>query len=539
MKSHTKLYVAALIVIQLLVLLYFGSMKKGMHFDECFSYFNTNNSVGRQAFDRTFVTSEDILKDFYVKAGEQFNYGYVIKLQSYDVHPPFFYLLLHTVCSFMPGVFSLWQGIGLNVLYSIVASVFLFLILKTLTNNNELVAFVITLMTAINTGVISNAMYIRMYCLMTMLIIIAIYLHIRMVSYECINSLPWQYIVLNAILAYLGFMTHYFYLLFLFFLEAAYILPMCLKLKTNIKGIIKYCTGLLLAGILGVLLYPSCLGHVNSGYRGNEVKSYLVNMSDFAERFSFFGNLIDKYVFNGFLSVYLLLLIMLLLMTYYKKRISVKAENISTDGLSRTNITTFIRFIVIPSLGYYIVSVKGSLMGDEAMMRYQLPIYGLIYAAFIYSFYATIKYIINNPKRSTIISLILGIILLIVAVRGLVIKNVFYLYEEVEYMEDMAAQYSNNACVYIYNGEANKYRLWNDALQLAKYDQVYFIDSDNLSAIEEPIINDADSLVVYVSIFGQRDSFDTYANLIFENNTKVNSYSKLYDAMCAEVYIFE
>ncbi len=101
-------------------MLYFGSLKKGMHFDECFSYFNTNNSVGRQAYDRDFVTREDILKDFYVKPGEEFNYSYVVKLQSYDVHPPVFYILLHTVCSFMPGIFSMWQGLGLNILYTVI-----------------------------------------------------------------------------------------------------------------------------------------------------------------------------------------------------------------------------------------------------------------------------------------------------------------------------------------------------------------------------------------------------------------------------------
>lgn len=39
----------------------------------------------------------------------------VTRMQTYDVHPPFYYLLLHTVCSLFPGRFSKWSGIGLNI----------------------------------------------------------------------------------------------------------------------------------------------------------------------------------------------------------------------------------------------------------------------------------------------------------------------------------------------------------------------------------------------------------------------------------------
>ena len=68
-----------------------------------------------------------ILKDTYKITCSQMdnlyeldNYKYVYDLQSYDVHPPVYYFMLHTVCSVMPGVFSMWQGIGLNILFSLI-----------------------------------------------------------------------------------------------------------------------------------------------------------------------------------------------------------------------------------------------------------------------------------------------------------------------------------------------------------------------------------------------------------------------------------
>lgn len=525
--KNSKLFLILILLIQLILLLYFGNLKKGMHFDECFSYFNTNNSVGRMAYDRSFVSSEDILKDFYVKDGEQFNYKYVVELQSYDVHPPVFYLLLHTVCSFMPYKFSMWQGVGLNIFYALLTTIFLYLIIKRIIDNDK-VALVITLLTAINTGVCCNVMFIRMYCLMTLFITIAIYLHIIMSEYNCMNELSFKIIIANSLLAYVGFLTHYFYLLFIFFLEFFFWIFKLFDIKNNYKGFIKYAACMLLAGILGVLSFPSCLGHVNSGYRGQEVKSYLFDLSDFKVRFSFFNELINKYVFNKSMIILLLIIILLFVFAYYKAQKERPALN---------KLYIFVECMFLPVVGYYVVSVKCSLMGDEAMMRYQLPIYGLIYTLVLLMLYALIKYVFNNKINKYIIYIV-GLILLVINVFGLINKNVFYLYQEQEYMDKMASNYKNETCIYIYNNEEQKYLLWNDAMQLAQYEDVYFINIDNKEKINENKINDASKLVVYISNLGEHEDISEYTDLIYDNNKNVNEYNKIYDAVYATAYEF-
>ena len=531
MKLDTKkkiIYILFLLVLQLVVLLYFGSQKKGMHFDECFSYFNTNNSVGRQVYDRTLLTSEDIMKDFYVKPGEQFNYEYVVRLQSYDVHPPVFYIFLHTLCSFMPGVYSIWQGISLNILYSLITTFFVFHILDELINNDK-IALAITALYAINTGVICDAMYIRMYCLMTLWIAISIYLHLKMskIDYNSQN-IPIVFIVVSSILTYLGFMTHYFYLGFMFFIEAAFWLPRMFKSKKAFIQLLKYGLGLLIAGILGVLLYPSCLGHVNSGYRGQEVKGYLLDMSDFGNRFQFFDNLINKYVFNGFLYIYLLIIILLGVFSYYNSKKN--KTGLFEDG-------RFIQCILIPVLGYYILSVKCSLMGDEAMMRYQLPIYGLSFICFSYLLYYFVNRIFKG-KVQLYLNAISLFLILIISFCGLLNKNVFYLYQEQETMENISESHSSENCVYIYNNEDNKYFLWNDALQLAKYKNVYFINSENQEPITESYFSEPHKMIVYISTLNENEDFNYYLDLIYKNNNNLHSYEKLYDGMYATCYEF-
>ena len=263
MIKHRKLILIILLLfIETAVLIFFGFQKKGMHFDEFFSYFNTNNSYGREAYDRSWVSSENIKKDFYVLPGEQFNYSRVVELQSYDVHPPVYYLLLHTVCSFMVGTYSMWQGIGLNIFFSLILTVFLFLIINRFTGN-DYVSALFVLMIILCPGVISNVMFIRMYSLMTLFMILQVYIHILMEEFKSYKEIPLYLMILSALITYLGFLTHYFYLVFLFFLEAAFIIPHLKNFKEEIRPLIKYCILIAFSGILGVISYPACLGQVN------------------------------------------------------------------------------------------------------------------------------------------------------------------------------------------------------------------------------------------------------------------------------------
>ena len=48
---------------------------------------------------------------------DRFDYAQVYENQIIDAsHPPLYYALVHTVCSFFPGVFSKWLAYSINVL---------------------------------------------------------------------------------------------------------------------------------------------------------------------------------------------------------------------------------------------------------------------------------------------------------------------------------------------------------------------------------------------------------------------------------------
>ena len=104
-----------LLLLQLLLLIYYGSRKSGFHEDEFYSYYSTNKTAGLFVNDREWIDRDSYRNEFVVLPGEQFRYGIVKQMQSWDVHPPLYYYILHTVCSLFPGVFSKWLGIAVNL----------------------------------------------------------------------------------------------------------------------------------------------------------------------------------------------------------------------------------------------------------------------------------------------------------------------------------------------------------------------------------------------------------------------------------------
>lgn len=101
---------------------YWGSQKEGYYIDELWSYGLANSCYA------PFLQDQDDYMDhwhgsgFYmnyltVDSGDAFSYVSVYDNQVHDVHPPLYYMLLHTVCSLFKGNFSKWFGLSINLLF--------------------------------------------------------------------------------------------------------------------------------------------------------------------------------------------------------------------------------------------------------------------------------------------------------------------------------------------------------------------------------------------------------------------------------------
>ena len=111
--------------LSLAVNLYYCFQKAGFHEDEYYTYFSSNRSIGLYQPDREWQDDLTILTEFTVKPGERFNYGLVKLVQSWDVHPPLYYYIFHTVCSFFPLEFTKWSGLITNLIAFLLSFLFI------------------------------------------------------------------------------------------------------------------------------------------------------------------------------------------------------------------------------------------------------------------------------------------------------------------------------------------------------------------------------------------------------------------------------
>ena len=107
-----------ILLIQLFVLIFtFALFKQGYHSDELYEYGFANsydlrvlemdnNGVG---LDRQWTDSNNLLNYISVEKDHRFSYSNIFKHASMDYYnPPLKLFLLHTICSFFPGIFSKW-----------------------------------------------------------------------------------------------------------------------------------------------------------------------------------------------------------------------------------------------------------------------------------------------------------------------------------------------------------------------------------------------------------------------------------------------
>ncbi len=257
MRTKSNLYrivLAIIIMLQFIAALYFSTRKTGFHYDEYYSYYSSNVSYGLIPTDNSWMDTGEIKDEFMVLKGQGFNYSTVKLMQTYDVHPPFYYYILHTVCSLTPGVFSKWQGLAVNLLFYVLCSIMMMLICQELGMSLTAVAATI-LLYGFSPAILSGVMFIRMYVLLTFLCMLTLYVHLRVMR-EQKNYWPVLFV-----LSFLGSQTHYYFIVFLFF-TAAYMSIYIWVRSGGFKRALLYASSIILGLVASVADYPSMLSHI-------------------------------------------------------------------------------------------------------------------------------------------------------------------------------------------------------------------------------------------------------------------------------------
>lgn len=194
-KNSIAVYILLIIIIisQLVYSTYvFAVKKQGYHSDEVYSYGLANSYY--QPFlnlkDGIFIDDTHNIEDYVnykelidgkvmndyitVQKGERFSYDSVYHNQTLDHHPPLYYVVLHTVCSFFPDSFSRYYAFVLNLVFMAFTQIFLFKLTKLICKADA-PALCCCLLYGAGTGALSTVIFLRQYCLITMLLTMFVY----------------------------------------------------------------------------------------------------------------------------------------------------------------------------------------------------------------------------------------------------------------------------------------------------------------------------------------------------------------------------
>lgn len=119
-----------LYVLFLLMLVGVIASKKNYFIDEIYSYGLANHVmedgepiwIQPKLAPYTYASGGEAYYEYMtVQEGERFNFANVWKNQANDVHPPLYYVVIHLICSLLPGMFTKWQAGFVNILFALLA----------------------------------------------------------------------------------------------------------------------------------------------------------------------------------------------------------------------------------------------------------------------------------------------------------------------------------------------------------------------------------------------------------------------------------
>ena len=267
----SALILALIILASLTVSCFVMNTKQGYHEDELLNY-NLANSpqllleddVKANLANGSMKTPEDFNAFLAVSEDHRFDYGMVYHNQIVDgVHPPFYYSLVHTVCSLFPGVFNKWLGFIVNLIMMAGALLLLFRIGKRVTDNN-LYALIAVGGYALSIACITTTIYLRMYATLTFFVLAFLAVTLRI--YDRKNEVKLTDLLLMLVTVTLGILTQYYFVVFAG-LIALVVLVYSIREK-HIKTLRKYIITAVIGAGIALAISPNMIMQVLGSDRG-------------------------------------------------------------------------------------------------------------------------------------------------------------------------------------------------------------------------------------------------------------------------------
>lgn len=542
-KFKAKLPVIILVLImicQIGLVSYLGAQRaeiKGTHIDEMYSYLLANSYDGSKistidSYWNQWIDGNALMETITVQKGEAFSYDKVYYNNSFDCHPPLFYALLHTVCSVFTDQYTIWFGIALNMFLMLIADILIYLLSKEFINNKT-AAVLPVLLWGISLACINTVLFIRMYMLLAVCSIGFLYMTVRSLK-KGFNLKRCFFLFTFSLL---GVFTHYYFILFAFFVTLSY----CLYkfFKKNFKEGLLFGSTVALSVVLLLVIYPCAIEQAtgsNTNNVGNEVSRSIFDFSTLPKKImnfiswlsaSFFNN---KYVFAVFCVLAFSFVTAMLVKTKLKHKKMIPDNDFK---------------IVISLIVIIMVTVVASLhiSGSYASERYiynLYPVLAVLFVSFIYK-------IIENMDNKKFALVVLSLMILLNAGIYAVHPSCRYMYPSEK--TEVEAIINSNAknCIVINatskeDGKAHQMIPTANVVRFNNFEKIYLTTADSVQDIDS-ILSGVDSSKG-VAVYLATDKFwangyepDEIFTELFENTDKFKDCQYIEDLEFGKLYL--
>lgn len=454
--------------------------KENLYVDEVYSYGLANHTEGSMMSVEegyTYYPSGTPWVNYMtVNPGNRFDYRTVWANQKADVHPPLYYVILHTICSFFPESFSLWFAGLINILSALGTLFFLRKTVLILTGDERLQRL-ISIAFVFSAGILSAATFLRMYMLAMFWVTALTCLIVRQTgTYDKRKFYLFLFLCTTG-----GALTHYYCIVFAVFISVVYgCVLLCRKEWKKAGG---FCLAQGMAAVVSVAVFPAMIGHMFSSGRGQESADNLTNSSLSAglHRIKWFFEILDEELFGGiFIYLFFAAFAILFVCGWCHRR----------SDLSEEKKVTAERYLIlgIPVVLYFLLVSKIAVFITD---RYMYPVYAVLFLGVFCALGSWMK-----GRSGQYYIYILAVMMTVMTVNGWKNMEWEYLYQSSAAFLDTAASYADVDCIYVYD------KPWktNPAYyEVAKYHSVTFFTMDHLDMLGGSELSSSYRLLVAVT----------------------------------------
>lgn len=417
-----------------------------------------------------WITSGQFRDYVTVDGSDAFDYLSVYFNVKDDNHPPVHFMLLHTMSSLFPGTLSPWLGCTINL---ICVGITLWLLLRLgrqlseifgMEEQGRLLGILAVLLYGLSTGALASVLLIRMYCLLSCLCVALLSMHVEKWKEHGFDRSNKGLIAITV----LGFLTQYFFLFYCLLMAA--VTAAGLLCSKRMRELWIYIRSMVVAAVIGLVLFPFAIADVFSSGRGVEALDNLTSgFAGYGARLLAFARILaDRTVGDLLLGAGCATAVVLAVVLWYRRH---RGQELS---MSR-EVRGILCMLIIPVVGYYLLASR---MSPYLVDRYVMPVFPMIALLFALLLCSLGKRLAKaSGWKERLVGI--GLMALILVVQGLRLASYDgeYLYRGYGQQEQLAEEYASLPCICVYAGVG----YYENLPEFMYYDRTLLVTAEELA----------------------------------------------------------